>query len=66
MEGVISTIEPDAAALVSKAAARPGLVGKDLAKEVTCSEPYTWMEKLWSLDGGHTLVSTDEDFKRRR
>lgn len=60
MEGVISTIEPDASVLVSKAAARPGLLGQDLAKEVTCSEPYIWMENLWKLEEGHTLVSTEE------
>jgi len=34
------------------AAARqfPGLAGMDLAKEVTCSEPYSWTQSTWSLD----------------
>jgi carbamoyl-phosphate synthase small subunit len=28
----------------------PGMVGLDLAKEVTCAEPYTWEQGTWDLD----------------
>jgi carbamoyl-phosphate synthase small subunit len=37
----------DEAALVEQARRAPGLDGRDLAAEVTCSEPYTWSEGLW-------------------
>ena len=33
----------------------PGLVGMDLAQEVSCSEPYTWQEGSWDLVGGHNI-----------
>ncbi len=32
------------------AQAFPGLAGMDLAKEVTCSEPYEWVQGSWQLD----------------
>lgn len=31
----------------------PGLVGMDLAKEVTCDETYQWKEGTWDLYKGH-------------
>jgi carbamoyl-phosphate synthase small subunit len=37
----------DAAALVEQARSAPGLDGRDLAAEVTCSEAYTWTEGRW-------------------
>ncbi|MEE9613738.1 MAG: glutamine-hydrolyzing carbamoyl-phosphate synthase small subunit [Thermodesulfobacteriota bacterium] len=52
MEGVISTIDLDAASLVEKAKKKPGLVGRDLVKEVTCKESYTWDEGLWDIEDG--------------
>ncbi len=32
------------------ASAFPGLAGMDLAREVTCDEPYLWTKGTWSLD----------------
>ena len=55
MRGVISTLDTDAAALVKKAKKSPSLVGLDLVKEVTCTEPYGWHEGLWELVGGYSL-----------
>jgi carbamoyl-phosphate synthase small subunit len=52
-EGVISTVDLDPAGLVAKARALPGLVGRDLVKEVTCKAPYNWDEGVWKLDGGY-------------
>jgi carbamoyl-phosphate synthase small subunit len=46
-EGVISTLHGDAERLAAKAKASPGLVGRDLVKDVTCSTPYVWNEGLW-------------------
>ena len=42
MKGVISTEDLDPASLVDKARASLGLVGRDLAQDVTCREPYQW------------------------
>jgi carbamoyl-phosphate synthase small subunit len=49
-EGVISTIDLDPARVVAKAKARPGLVGRDLVREVTCSAPYDWAEGMWRAE----------------
>ncbi len=40
MRAVLSTGDHDVESLVAKAKASPGLVGRDLVKEVTCSEEY--------------------------
>ncbi len=45
MKGIISTIDPDPKNLVEKAKASPGIVGRDLIREVTCKEPYVFGEK---------------------
>lgn len=42
MRAVISTLDLDAASLVAKAQAAPGLVGRDLVREVACVGPYDW------------------------
>lgn len=36
----------------------PGLVGMDLAKEVTISESYEWVEGVWDIQNGHQKVAT--------
>jgi carbamoyl-phosphate synthase small subunit len=53
MEGVISTrdLEPDS--LVAKAKASPGLIGRDLVREVACTSPYAWTEGTWQLGKGY-------------
>ncbi len=52
MEGVISTTDPDPGSLIAKAKASPGLIGRDLVKEVSCSAHYTWREGVWRLGKG--------------
>lgn len=62
MRGVLSTIDLDDASLVAKAKASPGLVGRDLVREVTPSEPAVWSEALnrWTnLDGSQTEAAGD-------
>jgi carbamoyl-phosphate synthase small subunit len=44
----------DIAALVAQARAWRGLVGLDLAKDVTCAQSYRWDEKRWAWPEGHT------------
>ncbi len=54
--GVIAHSESgdfDLDALLAQAKAWPGLNGMDLAKEVSCSQTYTWDEALWSLGDGY-------------
>ncbi len=52
-EGVISTLDPDPESLAAKAKASPGLIGRDLVKEVACHAPYSWTEGTWSLSRGY-------------
>ena len=42
MRGVLSTETDDVEALLGRVRAYPGLVGRDLVKEVSCREPYRW------------------------
>lgn len=44
MKGIVSTEDLDKNSLVERARKSPGLVGRDLVKEVTCSCPYRWDE----------------------
>jgi carbamoyl-phosphate synthase small subunit len=50
----------DQASAISEAAAWPGLEGMDLAKEVTCQEPYLWNQTPWALGEGFGLQSSPE------
>ncbi len=52
MEGVISTRDLDPDSLVAKAKASPGLIGRDLVREVACAAPYGWTEGAWRLGKG--------------
>ncbi len=52
-EGIISTLTDNPAELVAKAKASPGLIGKDLVKEVSCQESYDWNEGGWELGIGY-------------
>jgi carbamoyl-phosphate synthase small subunit len=42
MKGIISTEDLNKDSLIEKARASPGLVGRDLVKEVTCDQTYVW------------------------
>jgi len=50
MNGILSTTDMDDASLVAKAKASPGLVGRDLVREVIPEKPIHWEEPLskWS------------------
>ena len=52
-EAVLSSVDLDPDRLVRKAKASPGLVGRDLVREVTCAEPYDWTQGPWRLAGGY-------------
>lgn len=64
MQGIISTRDGDFARLVKKAKELSSLAGQDLAKEVTCREPYEWHGGLWELEkGGYPPVDKGEKKK---
>jgi len=44
----------DIEALVKKARNWPGLVGLDLAKDVSCTQSYRWDEQRWAWPEGYT------------
>ncbi len=46
----------DVAQLQRAAALWPGLEGMDLTDEVSCAQPYQWIETPWSIGGGHSHV----------
>jgi carbamoyl-phosphate synthase small subunit len=48
--GIISTLDLDPAVLVERARAVPGLSGRDLVREVSCTESYGWEEGGSPLD----------------
>jgi carbamoyl-phosphate synthase small subunit len=52
-EAIISTRSDNPEELVAKAKASPGLVGRDLVKEVSCRESYDWDEGGWQLGSGY-------------
>ncbi|HEV2171272.1 MAG TPA: glutamine-hydrolyzing carbamoyl-phosphate synthase small subunit [Candidatus Binatus sp.] len=58
-EAVISSVDLDAESLVRKAKASPGLVGRDLVREVTSAEPYDWDYGDWKLGRGHMRMSEE-------
>ena len=65
-EAIVSTLEDDPCALVAKAKASPGLVGRDLVRNVTCAEPYAWDEGMWDLRQGYKKRETAEGRRNGR
>lgn len=53
MEGVISTGDVSQRSLIEKARSSPGLIGRDLVKEVACTEPFRWYQGEWRLGRGY-------------
>ena len=51
--GCIMAGNIDEAAALAAAREFAGLKGMDLAKEVTASTPYPWVEHSWTLGAGH-------------
>ena len=44
LKGIVSTEDLDPQSLIQKAKNSPGLVGRDLVREVTCAKPYGWRD----------------------
>ncbi|MEE8423900.1 MAG: carbamoyl phosphate synthase small subunit, partial [Thermodesulfobacteriota bacterium] len=52
-QGIISTVTADKKALVNRAKSSPGLMGRNLVKEVACKKTYKWDENLWQFESGY-------------
>jgi len=63
MKGILSTIDLDDSSLVAKAKASPGLVGRDLVREVLPDGPRVWDDGLsdWAKLGNEATAAADPD-----
>jgi carbamoyl-phosphate synthase small subunit len=52
-DGIVSSTGEDVARLVERARELPGLVGRDLVREVTVDRPFTWREGAWDRARGY-------------
>ncbi len=59
---VAEDIEAAKAKALQAALDFPGLVGMDLAKEVTCTSQYEWTEGSWQLGQGHAGQTPTTDY----
>lgn len=68
MEGVISTVDLSPPSLIAKARSSPGLIGRDLVREVACSEPFRWYQGEWRLGSGYSdpRLSASDDSEAQR
>jgi carbamoyl-phosphate synthase small subunit len=66
MKGVLSTVDLDDKSLVAKARSSPGLVGRDLVREVIPDQPRDWHERLspWMKSGPGQASQTDGDIRQ--
>ena len=53
MTVIIAVGDHDPAELVRRAQAAPGIIGRDLTREVTCDRAYDFYEGTWKLGAGH-------------
>jgi carbamoyl-phosphate synthase small subunit len=60
MQGAVSSEITDADELVDMARAAPGLVGRDLAREVTIEQPYHWNVELLAARAEHGYAAGRE------
>ncbi len=63
MKGVLSSVDLDPQSLVRKARASPGLIGRDLVREVTCQESYRWDQGLFDVLKDKPLPTGNRRFR---
>ena len=61
MKGIVSTRDLDHDSLVKKANDWPGLIGQDMVKRVTCTEPYGWADNRPVPGTNFTTAQTGMD-----
>lgn len=60
-QGIITHVDLDHARAVARAKQAPGIIGRDLVREVTCTRPYQW-----TTDSGEWLPATERAVDERR
>jgi carbamoyl-phosphate synthase small subunit len=58
-DGIVG-VAADEARLVVKARDLPSLIGRDLVREVTVDQPFTWREGAWDLARGYQRAPASE------
>ncbi len=53
-QGIVTSVEADAARVAERARALPAIVGQDLVREVTVEAAHGWAEATWDLRRGYT------------
>jgi len=64
-EGIISSLTDNPEELIARAKESPGLIGRDLIKEVSCRESYEWNEGEWELGIGYRKRGVGAGGKKR-
>jgi carbamoyl-phosphate synthase small subunit len=59
-DGIISSTGEDVARLIERARGLQGLVGRDLVREVTVDQPFTWREGAWDLVRGYQAAPASQ------
>jgi len=59
--GIISTVEPDPAALLDKVRKHPGISAFDLVSDVTTKDTYIWNKGVWKWGSADTEVQSYEN-----
>ena len=60
-QAILSTDTSDSQRLIEKVRKSPGLIGRDLVKEVTCKNAYDWDESEWTIQSGKTKLKEVKD-----
>ena len=60
-QAILSTDTSDPQRLIEKVRKSPGLIGRDLVKEVTCENAYDWNENEWTIQNGKTKLKGVKD-----
>ena len=60
-QAILSTDTSDSQRLIEKVRKSPGLIGRDLVKEVTCKNAYDWNESEWTIQNGKTKLKEVKD-----
>ena len=60
-QAILSTDTSDPKRLIEKVRKSPGLIGRDLVKEVTCKNAYDWNESEWTIHSGKTKLKEVKD-----
>ncbi len=58
LKGIVSTEDLDAESLIAKAKQSPGLIGRDLVREVTCDKAYGWSDNKPAIGSNFSTAAS--------